>query len=115
MLVSLNLLCKWLIQLSPLTAVTGSSLFPPAWPANGESSARIATKAFSDVIDQDMVDENMLDQFFILPLEGAEARYAFAPALLFLHLLRVKSALVSPETDTGLDPFLAPSCQAITV
>jgi hypothetical protein len=66
MLVSLNLLCKWLIQLSPLTAVTGSSLFPPAWPANGESSARIATKAFSDVIDQDMVDENMLDQFFIL-------------------------------------------------
>jgi hypothetical protein len=56
MLVSLNLLCKWLIQLSPFTAVTASSLFPTAWPANGESTARIATKAFIDVIDQDMID-----------------------------------------------------------
>ena len=114
MLVSLNLLCKWLIQLSPFTAVTGISLFPTAWPANGESSARIAIKAFIDVIDQDVVDEDMLDQFFILPFEGAAA-CAFAPTLLFLHLLRVKSALVSPDADTGLDWFLAPSCQAITV
>jgi len=73
MLVSLNLLCKWLIQLSPFTAVTGISLFPTAWPANGESSARIAIKAFIDVID-----ENMIDQLFILPFEGAEAS---APSL----------------------------------
>ena len=73
MLVSLNLLCKWLIQLSPFTAVTGISLFPTAWPANGESSARIAIKAFIDVIDEDMID-----QLFILPFEGAEAS---APSL----------------------------------
>jgi hypothetical protein len=70
MLVSLNLLCKWLIQLSPLTAVTGSSLFltacPAACPVKAKSSARIATKAFIDVIEQDVVDEDMLDQFFIL-------------------------------------------------
>jgi hypothetical protein len=69
MLVSLNLLCKWLIQLSPFTAVTG----PTAWPANGESNARIAIKAFIDVIDEDMID-----QLFILPFEGAEAS---APSL----------------------------------
>jgi hypothetical protein len=70
MLVSLNLLCKWLIQLSPLTAVTGSSLFltacPAACPVKAKSNARIATKAFIDVIEQDVVDEDMLDQFFIL-------------------------------------------------
>ena len=35
--------------------------------------------------------------------------------MLFAHLLRVKSALVSPATVTGFDPFLAPSCQATTV
>ena len=80
MLVSLNLLCKWLIQLSPLTAVTGSSLFltacPAACPVKAKSNARIATKAFIDVIDQgvvdedlpdhDMLEDDMLDQFFIL-------------------------------------------------
>jgi len=31
------------------------------------------------------------------------------------YLLRVKSALLSPATVSGLDPFLAPSCHATTV
>src|ERR1035438_8079892 len=31
------------------------------------------------------------------------------------YLLRVKSALLSPATATGLDWFLAPSCHAVTV
>ena len=31
------------------------------------------------------------------------------------YLLRVKSALLSPETVTGLDWLFAPSCQAVTV
>jgi hypothetical protein len=31
------------------------------------------------------------------------------------YLLRVKSALPSPATVTGLDEFFAPSCQAVTV
>jgi hypothetical protein len=35
--------------------------------------------------------------------------------LLSLYLLRVKSALLSPDAATVLDWFLAPSCQAVTV
>jgi hypothetical protein len=37
------------------------------------------------------------------------------PSPELLHLLRVKSALLSPATVTGLDCPLAPSCHAVSV
>ena len=112
MLVSLNFLWRWLIQLSPFTAVTGSSLLLPPFDRNdGESSTKITTRVFIDVIDQDV----LIDAYISCSLCGSGGQLASAPALPFLYLLRVKSALVSPDTATGLDWFLAPSCQAITV
>ena len=105
MLVSLNLLCRWLIQLSPLAGVTGISLFPPVWPDNCETSAKITTRSLID----------MIEEFFILSLAGAQAESASAPTPSLLYLLRVKSAFASPDTETGLDWFFVPSCQAVTV
>src|ERR1700722_6650724 len=57
---------------------------------------------------------DMIDQLFIPAFSGV-SQGCLPPCLPFLYLLKVKSALVSPVTDTGLDWFFAPSCQAITV
>jgi hypothetical protein len=62
-----------------------------------------------------MIDEDMMDEPFILCLAGAEAQRASASHTPVFYLLRVKSAFASPDTATGLDWLFAPSCQAVAV
>jgi hypothetical protein len=45
----------------------------------------------------------MIEDFFILSLAGAQAGSASAPTSSLLYLLMVKSAFVSPDTETGFD------------
>ena len=62
-----------------------------------------------------MIDEDMMDELFILCLAGAEVQLASASRTPVFYLLRVKSAFASPDAATGLDWLFAPSCQAGTV
>ena len=64
----------------------------------------------------------MRERFKGLEIEGlGERTVLLTTAPLFwqycLHsyFVRVKSALPSPATVTGLDEFFAPSCQAVTL
>lgn len=62
--------------------------------------------------------ESKIDALFMLSgslFAEAKALRASASTLSFHYLLRVKSALLSPDTVTGFDWFFTPSCQAVTV